>query len=100
MAKKISAPTMEKIAREVGGEVYYGYSGRCMFGRKCVGVVCNDVKKCISVARRFGLREDPSSDNMGLQMIVYWPTVNVLDPEGPEEFRQRNALADFFPDPG
>lgn len=61
------------------------YSGRCMYGRTCIGVVCTDVEKTLlmiadairdegyeSVSEELG---SPSSDNMGLARILYFPEV-------------------------
>lgn len=64
--------TIEEIAERVCGEVYRGYSGRGMFGKKCLGVVCGDATAAIEEAGSLGLRGS-RMDNMGRQYIVYWP---------------------------
>lgn len=63
---------IQEIAEEVGGHIYEGYSGRGMFGDKCFGVVCEDANRCLEVAGSKNIRGG-KIDNMGLQMIVYWP---------------------------
>ncbi len=49
--------------------VYEGYSGRCMFGDVCLGIVGPDIAEIKRVAKFKGAR----TDNMGLDYIVYWP---------------------------
>jgi hypothetical protein len=64
----------EDIADECEGSVRYGYSGRAMYGKRCYGVVTSDVGACIHAAKERGL-EGERSDNMGLDMIIYWPNI-------------------------
>ncbi len=87
MAKVFTAKTFEALAKEVDGKVYYGYSGRAMFGKKCTGITCapGDVNDCVDLAKnKFGLK-NARFDSMGLSSIVYWPEVNVADPEDEDE---------------
>lgn len=71
-AQKIAA--VEATANAVGGTVRTSYSGRCMFGRTCYGIVCNFAETCIEEAFSRGLR-GAKKDSMGLQAIVYWPSI-------------------------
>ena len=54
-----------------------GYSGRCMFGQKCPGIVCppHDVRRVEAAVRRAGIRSAASGDSMGRDAIVYWTAV-------------------------
>lgn len=70
--QKIAA--IEATADAVGGTVRKSYSGRCMFGRTCYGIVCDFAETCIEEAASRGLR-GAKKDSMGLQAIVYWPSV-------------------------
>lgn len=65
------------------------YSGRWMFGSQCPGIVCgaSEVHAVVSAVKRRRIKCVPSWDNMGLDMIVYWPSI-VSDPatyEGKDE---------------
>lgn len=92
---------VQRIADAVGGEVYEGYSGRCMFGAKCWGITCKggDVHDVIARGKRAKLGA-ASTDNMGLDMIVYWqgaawapePEVEVVAPEAKAERLARIKL--------
>lgn len=55
-------------------EIRVGYSGRGMYGAKCMGIVCSSEKATCVVEEAaylglFGARYD----SMGLHTIVYWP---------------------------
>jgi hypothetical protein len=64
--------TIEEIAERVSGSVYREYSGRGMFGAKCLGVVCSDPTTAIEEAASLNIR-GARQDNMGRDYIVYWP---------------------------
>jgi len=64
----------EAIAREIGGKVREDYSGRGMYGKTCLGIVCDDDTECIELAAQYGFRR-AQTDSMGKQMIVYWPHI-------------------------
>jgi hypothetical protein len=66
---------LEKLANDLGGRIYRGYSGRGMFGKSCVGIVCEDATECIESAAGLGIR-GAKTDNMGKRMIVYWPSIS------------------------
>lgn len=75
---------LEEIAGEVGGDVRYNYSGRGMYGKTCVGIVCEDATKCIEEAAVRGFR-GAKTDSMGRDTIVYWPKIAVKQPSESEE---------------
>ena len=62
------------IADRLDGQVYEKYSGRGMYGSTCWGIVLSTslVDKAISMGKKKGLKE-ARTDNMGLDMFVYWP---------------------------
>lgn len=60
------------ILSKKGLRVYRGYSGRCMYGAKCIGIV---VPGCNAAALKKRIR-GASVDSMGLDMIVYWPEIS------------------------
>lgn len=72
-----SLPDWQKlrdIADELGGEFVENYSGRGMYGRKCVGITTSDEWAVVAAARNVGITCE-RTDNMGLDIIVYWPDV-------------------------
>lgn len=70
-------------ALETAGYEWRSYSGRGMFGRECVGVVLErDTDLFIlglSLGREFPEEkfQSPAVDNMGTQMIAYWPQFQI-----------------------
>jgi hypothetical protein len=75
------------------------YSGRGMYGRRCIGIIAkrpNDIAKFLLVLMpqidpRFSINdgeldyspdwENFSSDNVGRDIIYYWPTIQAVDVE-------------------
>ena len=70
--------------------MYEGYSGRGMFGRKCLGVIVKEGNSCMEFMMDMtsylakmsasddgdfdlGFAEDMSYDNLGKDYIVYFP---------------------------
>lgn len=72
---------LNEVAEAVGGELYPRYSGRGMYGAKCVGIVCADPTAAIEEAAARGLRGS-RWDSMGKDFIVYWPDIP-SPPAGP-----------------
>lgn len=89
---------LQKAIEELGGDVDFRthYSGRGMYGRNCIGITgsdrqCNQViGDAVKLAAEDYVDETidrdefndlvdtlmkSSQDNMGLDMIVYWPSV-------------------------
>lgn len=64
---------------------YEFYSGRFMFGKKCVGIVCNDTSTVMVDLSQYLFEHSVTDvrdalgticyDNLGLQYIVYFPDV-------------------------
>ncbi|MBO5631530.1 MAG: hypothetical protein J5965_20875 [Aeriscardovia sp.] len=64
---------------------YDGYSGRFMYGRQCIGIVCDNIGECLIrlccylVAEGVDIHPNMllpiSYDNMGLQLILYFPNI-------------------------
>ena len=70
--------SMESAAVELDGSLYRGYSGRGMYGDECVGVVLKSEGDLFRFATLLdaGLAEalgTPKSDDMGFDIIAYWP---------------------------
>jgi hypothetical protein len=73
--REMAKSNLEKVQSVVdklgpGYRVYKGYSGRGMFGRTCLGITGPSLQEMLAATKRFG---KASYDNMGLNMIVYWP---------------------------
>lgn len=66
---------IQAILEELDGEgdIYEGYSGRCMFGRRCLGISHHDRNDVIVAVGKLGLPK-PSIDNFGRDWIFYWPS--------------------------
>ena len=65
---------LQQIADEVDGELRVSYSGCGMYGKTCLGIVCEDpdtVKKMANEEKITGACQD----SMGLDYIVYWPKI-------------------------
>lgn len=69
--------SIKDLARDVSGEVYEGYSGRGMYGDRCWGIAVHDPDEIKMRVREYGLPK-PSVDNLGLDYIVYWPSVKYV----------------------
>lgn len=76
MQKTIKLEELSAIADEVDGQVYKNYSGRGMFGAKCVGITCSSVTSCIEIAAVNGLT-GARWDQLGKSFIVYWPDIQL-----------------------
>ena len=87
MAKK--ADIIREFCEEYDLEFYEDYSGRCMYGRQCVGIICDDVigvllKLCDYLYNFIEDDEsledylgDPKSDSLGLNRILYFPKIQM-----------------------
>ena len=66
-------------------DFYEDYSGRFMYGRQCVGIICDNIGECLVrlccylVAEGVDLQPNMllpiSYDNMGRQLILYFPNI-------------------------
>jgi hypothetical protein len=78
-AKMTDVQKIERIAeRHDGWRFYDGYSGRCMFGDRCPGIVCpsGEASQVESVVRKSGIKAKASRDNLGRSLIVYWSGIS------------------------
>lgn len=86
------AKIIEEFCEEYGYSYRNDYSGRCMYGRCCVGIVCQDVLETlvqlcqyiVDTSDDVDLQEvlgSPRQDSMGLDSIIYFPAVSEKDEE-------------------
>ena len=70
---------VRKLAEDTGTELRESYSGRFMYGKICMGIVCDksDYEDVLERAVKLGLKNH-RTDNMGLRMIIYFPDVEGL----------------------
>lgn len=73
--QELCRKAIQEIANNVYGEIDYEYSGRCMFGMKCVGVECENLDGAIEDANRYKILPSHRTDNMGMDYIIYWEGV-------------------------
>lgn len=83
MARMTVRKRLEKFAEEYNCEFTDNYSGRWMFGRKCIGVEGKGdlkydlfeflVNDGMSTTRARQIINEAKTDNMGLGMIIYFP---------------------------
>jgi len=71
---KTNLQKAQEVVEQLGDgyRVYEGYSGRCMFGDTCLGIVGPSISDIKAKASRRGFKNH-RTDNMGLDYIVYWP---------------------------
>lgn len=80
------ANLIEAFCSETDGyDFYKNYSGRFMFGKQCVGIVCDDTSTVLVDLAQYLFEHGVSDvrnalgnvcyDNLGLQVIVYFPSV-------------------------
>lgn len=68
---------LNELAHEFGGERERAprtYSGRGMYGVRCMGITTDNPDGLVEEAAARGLR-GARRDNMGLSTIVYWPRI-------------------------
>jgi hypothetical protein len=82
MARKINADDLIRAIRNLG-HTPRSYSGRCMYGRECVGVSMGAQFEAIELFAELrtaaGLAHLPSPtfDSLGRGIIAYWPSVEI-----------------------
>jgi len=79
------AAKVKDFAEEGGLDFRGSYSGRCMYGKACVGVVAEDFASFLAffaiLVRNLEDDNDIESltnvrqDSMGRQIIYYWPSI-------------------------
>jgi hypothetical protein len=58
-------------------DIYEEYSGRGMYGKKCVGITTNKPMEVIETAAQYGIT-GAVTDSMGMDTIVYWPKIQYV----------------------
>lgn len=89
MTKVIARADLEEAAINAGIDVEQirtGYSGRGMFGRKCIGLVWDSPDEYADFVYELQQITDirlsgAAQDNMGRSMITYWPGYQADDTE-------------------
>lgn len=76
------------LEQEDDGDFRPDYSGRCMNGRECVGVVVEDISAFLKIfayiAREVEEEEldrltNVRQDSMGRRTIFYWPSIQMKE---------------------
>ena len=65
------ADRIREAAEVDGRSLRLDYSGRGMFGAKCLAIDCDDPMDCIAEVGIPGAK----TDQMGRGSVVYWPAV-------------------------
>lgn len=67
------------FCEDYGYRLYENYSGRCMYGATCVGIVCENVnytlQQLVEYVGEESIRSIARYDNLGLSMILYFPSI-------------------------
>lgn len=83
---------IKDVAEEMDADFRSDYSGRCMYGRECVGVVTDQpFEFCLQLGINIGAQGDTSnqptdirSDSMGRSTIIYFPGIEADQDEEKE----------------
>ena len=69
---------IQHLLEDHGYGVRLDYSGRCMFGKRCFGVVVESAADLFSIGQLLYEYEmqSPTIDRMGLGIIAYWPSIS------------------------
>lgn len=68
---------LQDIAQQNDGRLR-SYSGRGMYGERCLGITTKQPNSVIEDAGAAGIK-GARQDSMGLSTIVYWPNIGVPD---------------------
>lgn len=71
MSRLTMREILEDVANSIGADVYEDYSGRGMYGRKCIGISCEQYNY-LDVIAAVGVT-GAKTDSLGTGVIVYWP---------------------------
>lgn len=76
----VTAEDLHDALEDAGYEVET-YSGRAMFGKRCVGVIIDSAADLFELGRSLHDTQigTPTLDNMGRKLIAYWPHIVVED---------------------
>jgi len=85
------ATKVKNVAEEGGLSFRGSYSGRCMYGKACVGVVAEDLSsflsffaflvRCLDDDNDIEKIANVRQDSMGRQTIYYWPSIESEEDE-------------------
>jgi hypothetical protein len=75
-----AASIIRELVDDGFGTLRSDYSGRGMFGARCMGIVTDDPQGLIEEAASRGLR-GAKVDGMGRDSIVYWERVSAEESE-------------------
>ena len=70
---------LREVARKNGWKFENEYSGRFMFGRRCVGIVgpsSDEIMKAVVLDSVTVAFTGWLQDTMGFEVIVYWPSIS------------------------
>jgi len=70
--------TVRDLADAIGAEIYGSYSGRGMYGKRCIGISCDDSNDVMSSYKEFNLPR-PSVDQLGRGYICYWQNIPAVE---------------------
>lgn len=81
------AEVIKNFCEDYDYTFYSDYSGRCMYGRRCVGIVCDNamdtlVQLCDAIRdsseyeSAYDELGSPRVDSLGLETILYFPYVD------------------------
>lgn len=87
-----------------GADIYHDYSGRGMYGSKCIGIVTHDTNGLMLRLSRHltsALADKIEAaqvcyDNMGLQDIVYWPSLMAEEPPAERKVTVKGQVTVVF----
>ena len=82
---------IKEFCYDEGYDFLQDYSGRCMYGSRCVGLVCDNILETVCNLLVYIIDGDeelnaddvlsaigyPKSDNMGRKYILYFPKLTV-----------------------
>ncbi|MCV2366273.1 hypothetical protein LNV23_22790 [Paucibacter sp. DJ1R-11] len=66
---------VEHIADELEADFICDYSGRGMYGEKCVAISIDsdEIYEAVQLATLWGIKEIGKIDSMGRGVVIYWP---------------------------
>jgi hypothetical protein len=69
--------TIQHLLEDQGYEVRLHYSGRAIYGAKCLGVIVGDTGHLFTLGQLLHEYDlpTPRTDSMGRDVIAYWPDI-------------------------
>lgn len=96
----ITRDALESLTLSAGGDAYFGYSGRGMYGATCVGITLPNLTDFVSLGAAIKTMYDndeidsemyremltgASTDSMGHDCIIYWHNIGCDDAPSDED---------------